>query len=115
MNQDNYISYFQTTTTVGIVSKAASPAEAAAISKEKIEGGNLACGVLMQTPYELAETEVWKPGFTGFFSSLSDDMTLPMNEDIKRRIATKLGKSVEELTDTELTGFLNNAIEQKLV
>ena len=53
----NYISYFQSVTTIGVISKARSLSEAEEKAKINFECASPTCGVIDQTPFEMAETE----------------------------------------------------------
>ena len=58
---NNYISYFQSVMTVGIVSSGKTAKEAEEKSRRKFKKSELTCGVLAQTPYSIAATEQWHP------------------------------------------------------
>ncbi len=57
--EKNFISYFQSVTTIGVISKARNIKEASKKAQEKINQSNFACGIVNQTAMELSETEEW--------------------------------------------------------
>ena len=50
----NYISYFQSVTTVGIVSKGYTLIDAEQKAKDKFKGSDFSCGIVSQTPFEIS-------------------------------------------------------------
>lgn len=56
----NFISYFQSVMTIGVVSKAKTAKEAEAKSLKKIKKSELTCGVVAQTPMACTVTEQWE-------------------------------------------------------
>lgn len=58
--EKNFISYYQSVTTVGIVSKAKNIKEAEEKAKQKVVNFGFVCGLVSQTPMELSGTEEWK-------------------------------------------------------
>lgn len=114
----NYISYFQSVTTVGMVNSAHNLQEAEDKAKRKFRSSDLSCGIVGQTPFEISETEPWNPDFTGCYSPIDDthsNMSFNMNDETKHRIAEKLQKSVEDVTDDDYVEFVRGAVENCLV
>ena len=60
----SYISYFQSVTTVGIVSQAPNAKAAAKEAAKKIQSSELKCGIIAQTPFKVATTEEWRPSLS---------------------------------------------------
>jgi len=60
---NNYISYFQSVITIGIVSRARSIAEAEKQSRLKMDSSKFTSGLINQTPFTISETEPWSPSF----------------------------------------------------
>ena len=57
----NFITYFQSVTTIGIVSRAKTKDEARKESEQKFKGEKFTCGIVSQTKYKENITEEWKP------------------------------------------------------
>jgi len=55
----NFITYFQSVTTIGIVSMAKNAKEAEVASKKKLENSEISCGLVNQTKYEIGGTDEW--------------------------------------------------------
>ena len=56
----NFITYFQSVTTIGIVSRAKSAKEAEEKSSKKLGNSEISCGLVNQTPYTIGGTDEWK-------------------------------------------------------
>ena len=57
----NFISYFQSVTTIGIINRSKSAIEAEDKAKQKISESDFMCGVIGQTPFEVSNTDEWEP------------------------------------------------------
>jgi hypothetical protein len=112
----NYISYFQSVTTVGIISRGYTMLDAEKKAKEKFVGSDISCGIVSQTPFEISETEPWNPDFYGFMPSgnLDANMLFGFNDITKQRIAEKMDKKAEEVTEADYVSFVKNAVEKSL-
>lgn len=55
-----YISYFQSVTTIGVISLAKNPKEAELDAKKRMKDSAFAHGVVGQTPMTFAMTEKWE-------------------------------------------------------
>ena len=113
----NYISYFQSVVTVGIINSAHSLEEAEEKAKSKFMSSDLSCGVVGQTPFEISETEPWNPDFTAYYMQVDSDnpnMSFNINDVTRLRIAQKLCKSVQDVTDEDYVDFLKSALEKSL-
>lgn len=60
-NYRNYISFFQSVTTIGIINRAANPKIAELKARLKLNKSDFMCGVVNQTPFELQDTDEWVP------------------------------------------------------
>ena len=56
----NFITYFQSVTTIGIVSQARNQKEAEQKSLKKLENSDVSCGLVNQTKYEIGGTDEWQ-------------------------------------------------------
>ena len=114
----NYISYFQSVTTVGIVNQARSIQEAEDVAKQKFKDSDLSCGIVGQTPFEISDTEPWNPDFTGCLLRADDtheNMSFNLNDVTRERIACKLHKLSEDVTEEDCVEFVKGALERCLV
>jgi len=114
----NYISYFQSVTTIALINPARSLQEAEDKAKRKFSSSDLSCGIVAQTPFEISETETWCPDFAGCYLPIdnsSGKMSFDLNGVTKQRIAEKLQKSVEDVTEEDCVLFVKEAVESCLV
>jgi hypothetical protein len=113
--QRRYISYFQSVLTIGIMNDAVGYEDAEIKANEKLnDKNNVNYCVFEQTPFELTDTEVWDPEFeTG---ATLNGLNINFNPDIKTKniIATRLGKNIAEMTDSDYTNFVKESIEVAL-
>jgi hypothetical protein len=107
-----YISYFQSVLTIGIMSNGKSMQEAEKKSSIKIKdkSGVNYC-VFEQTPFELTDTEEWKPEFEPEETPDGIKFRFDPDEKTKNVIATRLGKDIGDLTDSDLEDFIKQSIE----
>ena len=113
----NYISYFQSVVTLGIINSAHSIEEAEDKAKSKFRSSDLACGIVGQTPFEISETEPWNPDFAASYMPSNGDkpnISFNMNNITRVRIAQKLCKPVQDVTDDDYVDFLKSALEKSL-
>jgi hypothetical protein len=113
----SYISYFQSVMTIGIVNTGRSIQEAEEKARERFNAEDLSCGIVGQTPFEISDTEPWNPSFTGCYLPMDDthsSMSFSLNDSIKNRIAEKLGKSSEDITDEDYVDFVKGALQRCL-
>ena len=61
-DKKDYIVYFQSVITVGIVTKARNQEDAEEKAKNKLKDGGFAGGIFSQTPLSISETEPWING-----------------------------------------------------
>jgi hypothetical protein len=117
-----WISYFQSITTVGVITSGNTMEEAEAkakeIMREKKENDgftmDLHYGVFQQTPFELSEIESYGAEIEPVIGSSDSSFRVEPTEDVKGLIAEKLGKEVEKLTSDDMEGFVKGAIEAAL-
>jgi len=117
----NYISYFQSVTTIGIINRARTAKEAETKARSKLSRSDFMCGVLGQTPFEPYATEEWKPEAAAVImppqndtDDLEGSLRLDINDDIRSKIALKMKKSVEELTDNDCVEFVRSSLSSSL-
>ena len=55
----NFITYFQSVTTIGIVSRANTAKEAEEKSTKRLKNSSVSCGIINQTPYTVSDTDQW--------------------------------------------------------
>ena len=103
-NSKKYISYFQTVTTIGVISTANSKEEAIGKSTNKVNNSEFTCGVIGQTPLEHSGTEEWKS------IDISNSNDLGLGDSIKSKIAASMGKSQSDLSEADLVAFVDKAI-----
>ena len=108
----NFISYFQSVTTIGVVCQADNPEEAEDKAKEKISQAGVMCGVLTQTPYEIEITEEWSPhpDFGNEFSRTHSNGHITLNEKLKQKIANRLNKTVTELSTDDYNCYIDDLV-----
>jgi len=56
----NFITYFQSVTTIGIVSRAKTAKEAEGKSTKRLKNSSVSCGIINQTPYTISDTDQWE-------------------------------------------------------
>ena len=114
----SYISYFQSVTTIGIINLAHNIQEAEDKAEDKFYNSDLSCGIVAQTPFERSDTEIWSPDFTGCYMESDNNygkMSFNMNGETKQRIARRLSKTVDEVTEDDYVEFVKNALEHSLI
>lgn len=55
----NFITYFQSVTTIGVINLAKSKKEAEAEAKKRMGKSDFTCGIVGQTPMTMSMTEEW--------------------------------------------------------
>jgi len=112
---NRYISYFQSVITIGIMSNSKNKKEAEKNATLKINNKNgVNYCVFDQTPFELTDTEEWKPEFES--DIVKEGISFSFNPDKKTKniIATRLGKDINSLTDLDCEDFVKQSIEVAL-
>lgn len=113
----NYISYFQSVMTVGIVSRANSIQSAEEEARRKFRTEDLSCGIVGQTPFEISDTELWNPDFEGYLtldSNGHNNLSFNLNDGTRLKIAHKIGKSAESITSEDYVQFVKESLEKSL-
>lgn len=127
----NFISYFQSVTTIGIINRARSAGEAESKARRKLDNSDFMCGVVGQTPFELHATDEWQPSVrsdcdaeTSIMDESidvdepiklgSDPIILNLDEKTKRCLADKFCKDFASLTNSDYAGLLKTLIEMGL-
>lgn len=120
----NYISYFQSVTTIGIINRARTSKEAEGKARRKLDNSDFMCGVVGQTPFELHATDEWKPSLPDNHDATMDDtidvdepvkiegnpIIVNFDQDMKDRLAKQVGRSVESFTAQDYKEFVDWAI-----
>jgi len=111
----NYISYFQSVTTLGIVSRAANSDEASEKAKCKIVNNGFTCGVINQTPMELSATEEWQPHSNAipFLEDRKDSVIVNLNKKSRQLIANRMGIPVDKLTDRDCQVWIDMIVQDE--
>lgn len=124
----NFISYFQSVTTIGIINRARSAREAEDKARKKIDNSDFMCGVVGQTPFELHATDEWKPKLPSNHDAAIDDtidvdepvkleqspIILNLDDNTKLCIADKIGKDLASITYEDYLNFVKWSIGKAL-
>jgi len=115
---NQYISYFQSVMTIGILSVGKDKEEASnrALTKMLDKNGVNHC-FFDQTNFELESSEKWNPEFLS--ESLGEVngnliLNVQMSPETKAVIATRLQKSVQDLTDADYALFLKDSVAKSI-
>jgi hypothetical protein len=100
----NFVSYFQSVTTVGVVITARTPQEAEELAKLKMADGQFVSGIFNQSPYTLSATEEWQPEF-------SKNHRVSFDDDIITKIAVKLNKQPDELSANDCLQYIKQTLD----
>jgi hypothetical protein len=127
----NYISYFQSVTTIGIINRARTSGEAEAKARIKLDNSDFMCGVVGQTPFELHATDEWQPEYLekedlcepkeDWLEELpeppkldKEPIILNLDEQTRRCIADKIGKDLTSITHEDCLSFVKWSLNQGL-
>ena len=113
--EKNFISYFQSVITIGIMSTGSNSKEAAKKAKEKMldhEGVNHC--FFDQTDFTLSSTEQWKPEFDTVSTEKGIAFKFSPDTETKNIIATRLQKKVSDITDDDYHRFVRDAIQKEI-
>ena len=120
----NFVSYFQSVTTVGIITTARNPNEAESLAKKRMAEGKFVSGIFNQSPYTISETEQWQPKHTEVDMEMpkiqsevmdgSFDLMLTLSEKTVEKIAAKLNKPFNEVSEEDCLNFLKNTLDTSL-
>ena len=119
MNKLNkYISYFQSVSTIGIMTDAENEKQAGEIANLKMLDKN---GVnhcyFDQTDFELSTVEEWSPDFETNSVNLTEnslDLNFNLSPRIKNIIATRLQKPMDEMTQEDYIKFIKTSLGTQL-
>jgi len=107
-----YISYFQSVTSIGIMTHAKNIREAEQKAKLKLKNkdGVNYC-VFDQSDFEFSNTEIYDPEIDS--QEIDGGVNLKFKPDRKTKniIATRLQKSPKELTSNDIEGFVKECVE----
>lgn len=114
--EKSYISYFQSVTTIGIMTNGVSDQDAAKKAREKLlsKDGINYCH-FDQTDFELSEVETWIPELDSVVSGGGVAFKFNPDEKTKNIIAERLHKNVSEITDSDYHEFVRDAIQKGLM
>lgn len=113
----NFVSYFQSVTTVGVVTTARNPLEAETLAKSRITDGRFVSGIFNQTPYTLSETEEWKPELSEVAVNTEQDksnsvnLVLSLGDDVTNKIAFKLNKQPSDINEDDCLQYLKRTLD----
>ena len=122
----NFISYFQSVTTIGIINRAKSAIEAEDKAKQKISESDFMCGVIGHTPFEVSNTDEWEPtlestnnidipeSYIMEVPTENNPIIINLDERKKRCIADKFCKDFESLTSSDYSSLISTMIEDGL-
>lgn len=110
-----YISYFQSVLTIGIMNNAKNEEEAEHKAKIKLKNkdGVNYCA-FDQTDFELTDTEIWEPEIESKEIEGGINLDFKPDEKTKNIIATRLQKSISDLTNEDIEQFVKESIENAL-
>ncbi len=110
-----YISYFQSVTTLGILTDGNDKDEAHSKAKNKLkkEEGVDHC-FFDQTPFDLVATEEWEPEIEAEKSKSGLSFNFNPSDETKNVIATRLHKDVSDLTNVDYETFVKDSIQKAL-
>jgi len=111
-----YISYFQSVTTIGILTCDKSHDDAMESAKEKLRVNDLNYCHFEQTDLELSDTVEWKPDFEIVSEDPTPDgkaleWTVNIGESMRNVMATRSGVEPDELTDEHVSTFVGDALK----
>jgi len=112
-----YISYFQSVTTVGIMTCGKNMKSATEEAELKLKVKDLNYCHFEQTPLEYSGTEEWKPEFEIVSEDPTSDgeaieWTLQIGDNMRNIIASRAGVSVEGVTQTHVQEFVIDALTE---
>jgi len=113
-SEKEYVSYFQSVITVGILTTAKSIKEAEEEARKRLLEKQLNYCFFEQTPFELSDTEVCKAELRKYRDG--EGLAFRFNPDYKTKnvIAGRLQKHPDELTDEDYSRFVKESLEMGL-
>jgi hypothetical protein len=114
-----YVSYFQSVITVGILNEAKNcrdaeeKAQKTIGQKDVLEDGFCHCS-FSQTPFALVDSEEWIPEIEPAITADGLGWKFCPSEKTREKIAKKLKKLPEDLTEEDLGNFIKNSVEKFL-
>jgi hypothetical protein len=112
--EGEYVSYFQSVITVGVMTSAHNVKEAKEKAKKKLIDKQLNYCFFDQTPFKLTETEKCNVELQKYREG--NGVVFAFNPDYKTKnvIATRLLKKPEELTEDDYATFVKESVELSL-
>ena len=113
--EKNFISYFQSVITIGMMSTGTNSKEAAKKARLKFlnKEGVDHC-FFDQTDFTLSSVEEWKPGLESKATPEGIEFKFNPDDKTKNVIATRLQKNMNEMTDDDYHRFVKEAIQKEL-
>jgi len=113
--EKNYVSYFQSVITIGIMSKGIDNRDAGNKAKEKLldKKGINHC-FFDQTDFDITSIEEWKPEIDSIAELEGVSFKFNPDEETKNVIATRLHKSADDITEEDYHRFVKEAIQKEL-
>ena len=108
----DYVSFFQSVTTVGIMTRAKSCEDAEIKAKRKLASEDFTSGLISQTPYSSAGTEEWNQ--TLYPEERTEGVSIDLGSDLRLRIAKKLCVDVDSITPEDCSRFINQSLNEIL-
>lgn len=111
-----YISYFQSVTTIGILTCGKTLKEAEEIAKDKLRGSDLNYCHFEQTQLEHSDTVEWNPEFEIISEDPTKDgkkleWTIKIGQFMQNVIATRAGVDPNCLTEEHVSAFVGDALQ----
>ena len=111
-----YISYFQSVTTIGILTCGKSQEEAKALAEEKLRVSDMNYCHFDQTDLELSDTIEWNPDFEIISEDPTPDgkkleWTVKIGEPMRNIMATRMGVDPDHLTEEHVSTFVSDALQ----
>ena len=127
----NYISYFQSVATIGIINRAITAKEAESQARLKLKNSDFMCGVVGQTPFEFHATDEWQPTtevpdisaknsnliknpYKNTGSAVPNSIVINLDGNTKECLGDKFGKDPATLTNDDYVKLVNILIEMGL-
>ncbi len=113
--EHKFIVWFQSVTSVGIMVSARNNIEAQKKAEIKFqEKDSFKNCVFEQTEFELTDSEEWKPEIETHISEDGLGWKFVPSDKTKEVIAKKLGKSKNELIESDFQKFIKESVEKSL-
>ena len=113
--ENGYVSYFQSVTTIGIITSANNIENAEIIANKKFDSQDGLCYCLFdQTPFHLTDTEPYNPELLPGSCEEGVSIRFNPNKDTSELIARKIGKDINTLSNQDIEDFVKKSIHDNL-